>query len=220
MESLIRRGALVCATIVFTALASQLPAQQAQPGQASTQELAPGVPPTPPPETRNTHRWVNTGGYLTPEPRRKSATQAQKSGKKRAKPASSRPTKATHTRKHEVRAAKSPSKAELKRCKGLTSRQLKHNSKCQTALKADKKSTKQKAKPAKSLSKAEARRCQKMNYQQLLRHADCAALLQREVQAGQRTKHGSKDRKAAERSKKSAPAKDKKHQKSSKHRRS
>src|SRR6478672_10781587 len=105
MESL-RRAALICATLVLTTFAAPVRSQQTTP--ASTQQ---SVPPAPPPDSRGTagptsaapqHRWVNTGGYLTPEPRQKSST--RKAQKTQSKATSSHSRKAAHA--HEDRAAK------------------------------------------------------------------------------------------------------------------
>jgi hypothetical protein len=228
MESFMRRVALIFAAATIGLFSSPLEAQQSTPDQTQPPQpqSAPGVAPAPPTAVGSSHRWVDTGGYLTLEPRRKSSTPS--SSKRKAATATAHSKKGRHAAESEIRhaaksgtrAAKPLSKAELKRCKGLSSRELKRNSKCRTALQAEKKPSAHKSKPAKSLSKAETRRCQKMNYQQLLKNADCAALLQREVEAGKRTTHRSKGKKAAEHPKKAAPAKDKKHQTSTKHRRS
>lgn len=172
---------------------------------------------TQPTSTAPRHRWVNTGGFLTPEPRQKSST--RKTQSKHSKPASGHSRKAAHASKHDDRTAKAIGKSELKRCKGLSQRQLKRNSKCQAALKAEKKAAARKAQPAKSLSKAETRRCKKMSYSQLLRNKDCAALLQRELEASQRTKHRSSSGKATK-SHHKANASPKSSKKTAKHHRS
>jgi hypothetical protein len=219
MESLTRRAALICATLVFVGFASRVAAQQTAPDSPPQ-----SVPPAPPPDLRSAteptfaaprHRWVDMGGYLTPAIRHTGS--ARSSLKRQAKASPARPKKARHANKPEGRSAKSMTKAELSHCKSLTRRQLQRSSKCQVALRGEQKPAAHKSRPPKALSKTEQRRCQKMTYQQLLRNADCADLLQRELETSKHTKHRSGGGKAAA---KAAPAQDKRHQKTSRHRRS
>jgi len=183
MESLMGRAALICATLVFSGIGSPAAAQQQSTPESSQQS----VPPAPPPDLRGatapasetpTHRWVNTGGYLTPAPRR--TTAARSSPKHQAKPAPGRSSKARAASKREDRSAKSMTQAELKNCKALSHRQLRHNSKCQTALRERSKPAAREAGSAKALSKSELRHCKSLSPRQLRRNAKSQAALRPE----------------------------------------
>src|SRR6185312_12049943 len=82
-------------------------------------------------------------------------------------------SKARHVAVHGRQSEPSLSKAELRRCKGLSRHQLRRNKKCEAALKRERAATAEKRHPAKTMSKAELRRCHAMSYRQLLRHRDC-----------------------------------------------
>lgn len=182
MDSPLRRTALIFATLVFTSFASPAAAQQSPPDSPPQ-----SVPPAPPPDLRGStepaaaaprHRWVNTGGYLTPEPRQRSS--ARSSPKREATPVHRHST-SRHAGKSDARAAKPITRAELSRCKSLTSHQLKRNSKCQTALREQTRPGVKKASPAVRLSKAELRRCKALSSRQLRRNAKCQAALSPEA---------------------------------------
>ena len=225
MESCLRRAARICATLLLAISGSPAAAQQAAPDSSSQQQQS--VPPAPPPDLRGAteptsaaprHRWVEAGGYLRPEPRRKASTRRAPRRQATATPVGS---KTHHAKKTEARSARPAklTKAELRHCKGLTRRQLRRDSKCKAALQAEKKPVVQKPAQAKPLSKAEQRRCQKMSYSQLLRNKACAAMLQRELDAADRTKHRAIARKSGSRHTK-ADASRSRHQKSARHHRS
>src|SRR5690349_12072058 len=174
MEPYLRRAALICATFLFTISGSPAAAQQAAPDSSAQQQ---SVPPAPPPDLRGAagttsaaprHRWVETGGYLRPEPRRKISV---RSAPKRHATAAPVRWKAHQPKRSEARTVKPAklTKAELRHCKSLTSRQLRRDGKCKAALQTEVKVRKS---PAKVLSKTETRRCRTMTYHQLLRNRD------------------------------------------------
>lgn len=65
-------------------------------------------------------------------------------------------------------------KAELRRCKSLSARQLRRNSKCEAALQTEKKPV------VRSLTKAELRHCKGLSERQLKRNSKCKVELQAE----------------------------------------
>lgn len=215
------RAALACASLAFALFATPVSAQQSTPDQSQppAQQSAPGVPPAPPPDmrsssetlppfppmsTRPRHRWVKVGSSRTTH----TAT-ARSSRRQHASAAAHRSTKARHTARHPSPAPKSLTKAELRRCKSLTHRQLLRNRKCEAALRAARPDKADKH-PAKAMSKAELRRCHKMTYRQLLSHRDCAAQLQRELNAAGHAKHGSSKHKSATQRRKASSSRDRK----------
>jgi hypothetical protein len=198
------RAALVCAGLAFALFASPVAAQQTTPdqNQAPAQQSAPGVPPAPPPDMRSSssealppfppmsarprHRWVKVGSS------RNTHAATARSSRKQATASVHRKLKARPTAKRKSEAVKTLTKAELRRCKRLTHRQLLRNRKCEAALRTkETKTAKADKHPAKAMSKAELRRCHNMNYRQLLSHRDCAAQLQRELNATTHAKHRS-----------------------------
>lgn len=223
MEPYLRRAALICATLLFTISGSHAAAQSA-PDSSSQQS----VPPAPPPDLRGAtgptsaaprHRWVEMGGYLRPEARRKSP--ARSSPTRHAKAAPAHSEKVSRASKHATRASTSLTKAELRRCKALSHREIRRNGKCKAALQRDQKPTARKAPAVAAMSKAQTRRCRSMTYTQLLRNRECAALLQRELGPDKQARdHSRKGKIGKTKTRKATSTSTKRHQKTSRRHRS
>ena len=148
MTQLLHRTVLICAAVAFAAFATPLTAQQTTPDQPPpTQQTPTSVPPAPPPDRQVTPA---TPPPFPPMPSRAPRHRFVDMGEHHRSPAHHRTTRSTHRAKHAAthsrhhatsrrrghahRVAPAMSKKAIRRCHGMSYRQLLRHKDCAALL--------------------------------------------------------------------------------------
>ena len=155
MQQLMHRALMICAATLFGALASPSGAQQTVPDQPpSTQQTPTSVPPAPPPERQTSpatpppfppmpsraprHRWVDMGEHHSSRARHRTTHVSHRTThvSHRTKTAR-RSVHGRHSAHAHHTAAPSLSKKAIRRCHGMTYRQLLRHKDCASLLQSE-----------------------------------------------------------------------------------